>query len=273
VVRFFVLGSGSAGNALLVESGGTRVLVDCGFSGVELARRMQAVGAGSPEGIDALVLTHSHGDHASGAAVVARRYQIPIYTTPGTKRWIGNRKIHELATFMPGDLVTLGSLRMTSIGLSHDSPDTVALRFDHAGGALGICTDLGEVSREVELGLAGCDFVHLESNHDVAMLKNGPYPARLKKRILGRYGHISNEESADLVARLIPRGLRTLVLAHLSETNNTPETALRAVAPLRERHPHVRWHVAPQHVPAAFTVESGGAPAVAYHPARQLELL
>lgn len=270
MVRFFVLGSGSAGNALLVQSGRTRVLVDCGFSGVELARRMKAAGAGTPEGIDALVLTHSHGDHAMGASVVSRRYGIPIYTTPGTKRWIGNRKIHELAVFAPGDQVSIGELRMTSIGLSHDAPDTVALRFDHAAGALGICTDLGEVTPNVERGLAGCDFVMLESNHDVEMLKNGPYPARLKKRILGRYGHISNEESADLIAKLIPQGLQTLVLAHLSETNNTPAVALRAVAPLRARHPHVQWHVAPQHSPAVFACDQA---ARNYRPAHQLELL
>lgn len=272
MLGFYVLGSGSAGNALLVTSATTRVLIDCGFSGVELARRMQAVCGAGPEGIDALVVTHGHGDHTHGVGVVSSRYRIPVHMTPGTKRWFGNRKRHELTTFVPGDAFTVGDLTFRSFGLDHDAPDTVGLRVEHGGEAMAVCTDLGRVTPAVEAGLAGAGFLFLESNHDVEMLRNGPYPAKLKKRILGDYGHISNEETADLLGRLLPGGARRVVLAHLSETNNTPAVALRAMAPLQAKHPGVAWSVAPQHAPAAYAWgrDALAAPLTA---SRQMELL
>lgn len=271
-MQLYVLGSGSAGNALLVTSAKTRVLIDCGFSGVELARRMQAAGAGSPDAIDALVVTHGHGDHTHGVPVVSSRYHIPLYMTPGTKRWYGNRKRHDLATFTPGETFTVGDLTISAIGLEHDAPDTVALRIDCGDESMAVCTDLGRVTPAVEQGLRGCGFLFLESNHDLDMLENGPYPARLKKRIRGPYGHISNEETADLLGRLLPTGTRRVVLAHLSETNNTPKKALGAMAPLMARHPAVEWYVAPQHAPAAYGWRHGQTPMI-LNAARQLELL
>lgn len=272
LLGFYVLGSGSAGNALLVTSAKTRVLIDCGFSGVELARRMQTACAGAPEAIDALVVTHGHGDHTHGVPVVSSRYDIPLYMTPGTKRWYGNRKRSDLTTFTPGESFSVGDLTFSAIGLEHDAPDTVALRVACGDESMAVCTDLGRVTPEVEQGLSGCGFLFLESNHDVAMLENGPYPARLKKRIRGPYGHISNDETADLLGRLIPTGTRRVVLAHLSETNNTPQTALRTMAPLKARHPAVEWSVAPQHAPAVYAWGRTPTPTI-MNAQRQLELL
>ncbi len=263
--RLYVLGSGSAGNALLLDTGRTRVLVDCGFSGAELLRRMRAVGAGEPDTIDALVATHGHGDHVSGIPVVARRHGIPVYVTAGTERWLLRKGGFEMRRFDPGARFTIGDLEFSSIPLCHDAPDTVALVAAREGYRVGICSDLGHVTREVEVGLAGCDTLMLESNHDLDMVKNGPYPMKLKKRILGRYGHISNEECADLLRTLIPTGVKKVILSHLSENNNTPGHALAQMAPLRERHPAVEWSIAPQHNPAMMPLVGT--------PSHQLELL
>jgi phosphoribosyl 1,2-cyclic phosphodiesterase len=256
VFRFGILGSGSQGNALLVESDRARVLIDCGFSLVELTRRMAAIGAEGPRGLDAIVVTHCHGDHISGIPVLSRALGVPIYVTPGTRRWTDLRKV-EVETFTPGASFSVGDIAFDSIPLCHDAPDTVALKMKHAEGTLGLCTDLGEAGGEVLRGLAGCDTLLLESNYDPKMLETGPYPAKLKKRVAGRYGHLSNEQSHDLLAGLLPGGVRSVHLSHLSENNNTPEIALACMAPLRRRHPGVDWHISPQRKPAPFVHLAG----------------
>lgn len=200
--------------------------------------------------LDAIVVTHCHTDHAGGVAALSNHLKVPLYVTPGTQRWLANRKRHETHLFVPGDTLAIGDIQVRSMGLSHDAPDTVALRFELDRRVLALCTDLGETSVRVEALLAGADTILLESNHDPGMLENGPYPAWLKRRIRSRYGHLSNEQCADMLGRLLSFGTRKVVLCHLSETNNTPACALAAMAGLRNRYPDVRWAVAPAHVPA-----------------------
>lgn len=274
--RFLILGSGSGGNALLVESATTRILVDCGFTATEAARRLKAGGAADADSITAMVLTHCHGDHAGGAPVFSTRHEVPIFTTPGTQRWYSNKKRHTLDTFAPGETFAVGDIEIASVGLIHDAPDTVALKFTHKGLSMAICTDLGEPTKAVETALQGCDVLLMEANHDVEMLANGPYPAKLKKRILSRYGHISNEQSRDLLAKLIPTGTRQVILCHLSETNNTPALAMGAMDGLRNKHPHVVWCIADQDKAGTFFEISplAGRPTLVPAPAfRQMELL
>jgi phosphoribosyl 1,2-cyclic phosphodiesterase len=237
---------------------------------------MAAVGAGTPDNIDALVVTHCHGDHAGGISVASNKHEIPLYLAPGTERWLGSRKRHAVESFLPGGSFRVGDLTIRTTPLSHDAPDTVALRIEHEAGALGICTDLGVVTSNVEALLAGCKTLFLESNHDVGMLVNGPYPQKLKKRILSKYGHISNEEACELLGKLIPAGTDDVILAHLSETNNTPTAALQAMAPLQRKHPEVSWAIAPQHLPARFELAGPNAGAHPQQPLtadRQMELL
>jgi phosphoribosyl 1,2-cyclic phosphodiesterase len=279
VLRFVILGSGSGGNALLVESESTRVLVDCGFTATEVARRIATVGAGEPEDIDGLILTHCHGDHSGGAPVFSARHEIPIHFTPGTQRWFANRKRFDAQVFEAGSIFDIGDLRIQTIPLTHDAPETVALRFFHGDASFAICTDLGEVTSAVRRALHGTDVLMLEANHDVEMLTQGPYPARLKKRILGKYGHISNEQSRDLLQEILPTGTTQVVLSHISETNNSPEKALAAMRPLREQFAHVAWSIAPQHAPGQYQVVEPSpyrtappAPAP-FSRERQLELL
>ncbi len=213
---------------------------------------MRAVDADGPESLDAVVLTHCHGDHAHGAATLSRRLNLPLYVTPGTKRWLHHRKVAETQVFVPGDRFAIGDLLVQSAGLWHDAPDTVALRFYRGDKSFAVCTDLGETSAGVEDCLRGSDTLMIESNHDVAMLWGGAYPMKLKKRVTGRWGHLSNEQTADLLDRVLPGGTRRVLLAHLSEKNNTPEKALAQMGPLRTRFPHVGWSIAPAHRPAPF---------------------
>ncbi len=255
--RFSILGSGSKGNSLLVESARTRILVDCGFSLVELGRRLAAVGAAGPETLDAVVVTHSHGDHVGGLGVLTRRHGTPIYVTPGSRKWIEKRLHGPVESFLPGSSFRVGDLDFRSFALTHDAPDTVALRIENAGVAMAICTDLGEVRADLAGGLAGCHTLLMESNHDEAMLWDGPYPMRLKKRVASRYGHLSNAQSHDLLRSVLPSGVKRVFLSHLSETNNSPEKAMAAMEPLRRAHPQTEWRISPQRVPTPFIPLAG----------------
>lgn len=252
--RFAVLGSGSTGNALLVETGRTRILIDNGFSLAELTRRMQAVGAEGPETLDAVVLTHCHGDHISGAVTLSRKWGTPLYASPGTQRWLRHRKVGNTVGFLPGSWFVVGELVIRTVGVSHDAPDTVALRITKGERSLGLCTDLGEYSPAVLDCLRGCDAIMLEANHDPALLWAGPYPMKLKKRVAGRWGHLSNEQAAEVLAHVLPGGTRQVILCHVSENNNSPQCALDEMAALRSRFPHVHWGIAPAHTPAPFEV-------------------
>jgi len=223
-LRFRVLGSGSTGNATLVEAGGTHVLLDAGLGPRTLADRLDGLGV-DPSTLEAVVLSHEHGDHARGAASFARRFGIPIAGTLGTRRAAGLGEVADYRALRPGTPLALGSLRVASVALPHDAAEPVGFVVTAGAARLGHATDLGHVSRGVVAAFRHCDAILLESNYDLAMLRGGPYPWSLKERILSPDGHISNAD----VARYLTTGLgpdcRTVVLAHLSQKNNHPELA------------------------------------------------
>ena len=228
-IDYCVLASGSKGNALWVRGGGVQVLVDCGISSRRLAHRLAEVG-GDIRDIQAVVCTHGHGDHVGGVSVLARRHGARIYATEGTRGWIPGKPPKEALMALPTQgQVAIGGLTVNTVPTMHDAPQSVALVLRDDETALGVVTDLGLVTEAVVKAFSGLDGLVLETNHDAEMLRYGPYPAHLIKRIAGERGHLSNAQGAALLRRVVHPGLQHLTCAHLSEQNNTPEKA-RAVA-------------------------------------------
>lgn len=227
-MRFSVLGSGSRGNATLVASGRTRLLIDAGFSGRELAGRLAAVGV-EPAEVAAILVTHEHGDHARGAGVFARAHGTPLMMTEGTLDACARllRGGEEVRTYRAGYPVEVEELEVEPFITVHDAADpvAVAVRESATGLRLGIATDLGRPTVQVEHALRGCDALIVESNHDESMLWAAGYPARVKARIASSHGHLSNQAAARLVLQLLSPRLAAVVLAHLSEESNTPRLA------------------------------------------------
>lgn len=252
-MRVTVLGSGSAGNATLVEAGGVRVLIDAGFSGRDLERRLCAVDV-NPASVSAIVITHDHGDHTRGMGILARRFKVPLYLTPRTHAACvsllnGTETVRTYGSTAP---FTLGALEVRPFLTVHDAADPVAVtvRNVETGAKLGIATDLGRPTSAVRAELAGCHMLVLEANHDDALLWSGPYPWSVKQRIASSHGHLSNRAAAELARELHHPGLRTVVLAHLSEHCNNGELAAHAVgAALARLRYRGQLRVAPQEVP------------------------
>lgn len=241
-MRIAILGSGSRGNALVVESGGRRILIDAGFSCRELERRMGAVGV-APETVSALVVTHEHSDHVRGAERFARRHGVPVWATGGTLEsgaagvpsggGAGGAAVHRLASGVPAEVA---GFEVEPFAVPHDAREPVGLTVEDASGRrLGLAADLGSRSRLAWARLAGIDFLVLETNHDLGMLRSGPYPWVLKQRIAGSHGHLSNRDAADGIPELVSDRLRWVVLYHLSQTNNSPALAADAVGEVLAR--------------------------------------
>ena len=225
-----VLASGSRGNAIYVSDGITSILIDAGLSGIEIERRLKCRGI-SPENFSAIVVTHEHTDHILGVGVLSRRYHIPVYLSGDTKRAAEPEtgKLFQIVDFEPGRTFAVRSLMLHPFTLSHDAEDPVGLTLSGNGKKIGIATDMGFATGLVKDHLQECTLLVIEANHDIQMLEEGPYPWPLKQRIQGRQGHLSNVQSRDLLKEIRHRGLAHVVLAHLSETNNTPEKALRTI--------------------------------------------
>lgn len=226
-MRVAVLGSGSRGNALVVESDGRRVLVDAGFSCRQLELRMRSVGI-DPATVEALILTHEHSDHVCGAELFSRRYGLPVFGTEGT--------LSELPLRRPGTALRSGDRReipgfeVEPFAIPHDAREPVGFVIeDSRGRRLGLAADLGSRTRLAWARLKELDIVVLEANHDLTMLRDGPYPWTLKQRVAGRHGHLSNREAAEGIPELASDRLRWVVLYHLSQTNNLPALAAAAV--------------------------------------------
>ncbi len=237
-MRFSLLGSGSRGNSLYIESGQTAILIDAGFSGKEIAARLHAIDR-DVHRLSAICLTHEHDDHIQGAGVLSRRCAIPALANVGTFQAGDSRlgKLHSRREFTTGDLLSVGDLQLRSFAISHDTADPVGFVISDGKVQLGYCTDTGKVSHLIARRLAGCDALILEFNHDLEMLKTGPYPPSLQQRVRSSRGHLCNEDAAAFLAELVSDHLDLVVLAHLSETNNTPllaEHAARQVMPEKE---------------------------------------
>jgi phosphoribosyl 1,2-cyclic phosphodiesterase len=228
-MRFSVLGSGSRGNSVYIESGETGILIDAGFSGKEIETRLQSIGR-NLSNVRALCITHEHNDHIRGAGVISRRCKIPTYINGGTLA-AGEKRMGKLFAqkeFETGELLQIGDLQVRSFRISHDTADPVGYVVSDGKRSVGYCTDTGKVSHLIGQRLAECNGLILEFNHNLQMLKEGPYPLPLQQRVRSSRGHLSNEDAAEFLAGLIGDHLHTAVLAHLSETNNTPELARRA---------------------------------------------
>ncbi len=228
-MRFASLGSGSRGNATLIESAGTRLLVDCGFSAIETQRRLARLGCGAEE-ITALLVTHEHSDHIGGVGVLARRYSIPVWMTAGTARHKGLGKLPQRHLFSCHEAFTIDGLSVAPFPVPHDATEPSQFVFSDGQHRLGMLTDVGCWTPHIEAQLSGCDALLLESNHDEQMLRDGPYPVSLKRRVAGRHGHLSNAQAAELLQRLDNGRLQHLVAAHLSEENNSPQLVRQLLA-------------------------------------------
>ncbi|MCB1803323.1 MAG: MBL fold metallo-hydrolase [Gammaproteobacteria bacterium] len=227
--RFASLGSGSRGNATLIEAGATRVLVDCGFAARELVARCERL-AFDPASLSAILVTHEHGDHMRGVGPVARRFGIPVWMTHGTWYAADFGTIASLNLFAGhAGAFTIGDLRVTPVPVPHDAREPTQFVFAHADARLGLLTDLGSITPRVIEAFDGVDALLLECNHDPDMLAAGPYPPSLQARVGGHYGHLNNAQAAGFLQSIDHGRLRHLVAAHLSEKNNSPELARRAL--------------------------------------------
>lgn len=234
-LRFRVLGSGSSGNATLVEAGGTRLLIDAGLGPRTLAERVQSAGV-DPASLAAVVLSHEHADHAKGAAAFSAKWGVRLVGSRGTyaAAGLGSEEIAGYDVLPPGVSRRIGALAITGVTIPHDAAEPLAFLVSSEDAALGHATDLGHVSRSVVEGFRHCHAVLVESNYDPGMLRDGPYPWSLKERILGPYGHLSNGDVAAYLSSGLGTACRTLVLAHVSEKNNHPELVrMSAEASLR----------------------------------------
>jgi phosphoribosyl 1,2-cyclic phosphodiesterase len=233
-MRFASLGSGSEGNALLVESASgtttTRVLLDCGFSAKEVERRLARLDIRADE-IDAILITHEHTDHIGGALTLARKWSIPLHMSWGTARAVGADEAPvDLHVLWGDESVVVGDLEVLPYTVPHDAREPLQYVFSDGASRLGVLTDVGVATTHITNVLSGCDALVLESNHDVGMLASSRYPASLKARIGGMHGHLNNDAAAGILAALDRSKLRHLVAAHLSQQNNLPELAQAALA-------------------------------------------
>ena len=229
-MRFALLGSGSEGNALVVQVGDTRVLMDCGFSLSESVARLARLGL-QAEQLSGIVVTHEHGDHISGVAKLARKFNLPVWITHGTLR-TQNAAFAELSIteINPHLTFTIGELQVQPYPVPHDAAEPVQYVFSDGVRRLGVLTDVGCTTPHIEATLSGCHALVLECNHDAEMLRTSDYPSSLKQRVGGRYGHLSNHDAAALLGRLDNSRLQHIVAAHLSRKNNAAALAVAALS-------------------------------------------
>jgi phosphoribosyl 1,2-cyclic phosphodiesterase len=229
-MRLWVLGSGSSGNAVLIETAHSRILVDAGFAPRVLKKRLAVAGV-APESIEAVVVTHEHTDHIKGVASAARKWGWTVVCTAGTRMMCPDWA--ELRTILTPcrSTVVVGDFHLQTVPVSHDANEPIAVIVTSLaeGARAGIVYDLGHVTEGVSRALDKLDMLVIESNHDEGMLRTGPYPPSLQARIRGKFGHLSNRDAAQAASQSIHSGLNNIVLAHLSEQNNTPRTALGTV--------------------------------------------
>lgn len=227
MIRFISLISGSSGNASFISDGKTNLLVDCGMSGAKLKQALNSIDV-LPESITALLITHEHIDHTRGAGVISRRYNIPVFATEGTHRNMDAGKLAEenINIVKNGTPFELGSISITPFSIPHDAAEPVGYTFNISGERCAVATDIGRMNDTILDAVKGCKSVILESNHDIEMLRCGSYPFPLKQRILGEFGHLSNDVAAKTALELVKSGTEHIMLGHLSQENNRPEIAM-----------------------------------------------
>lgn len=218
-----MLASGSSGNATFIATDRTRLLVDAGLSARELERRLATLDE-RIERLDAILITHEHGDHISGLPVLARKLRCPVYLSELTAPAIcWSSDAPPIEQFRAGARLVIGDIEVASFSVPHDAVDPVGFCFCAQGVKIALVTDLGYIPDSIRFHTRGADLLLLESNHDLEMLKVGPYPWPVKQRVMGRHGHLSNDAVAQFIRRDLDPRTRTLVLGHLSEHNNHPD--------------------------------------------------
>ncbi|MCB1762293.1 MAG: MBL fold metallo-hydrolase [Gammaproteobacteria bacterium] len=228
-MRFASLGSGSRGNATLIESGSTRLLLDCGFTARELEQRLAMLGIAA-ESLHGILVTHEHQDHIRGVGVLARRFRLPVWLTHGTLRSQRLGEIPDVRIIHGHQVaITIGGVRVTAYPVPHDAHEPVQFVFETAQARVGVLTDAGTITPHIVEMLSNCSALLLECNHDREMLVQGPYPIALQRRIAGSLGHLSNHQAACFLEQVYHAGLKRLVVAHISEQNNSPELACKAL--------------------------------------------
>jgi|TARA_B110000483_G_scaffold149349_1_gene177948 phosphoribosyl 1,2-cyclic phosphodiesterase len=230
-VRFASLGSGSKGNATLIDNGSTCVVIDLGFTIKETVRRLSRLGL-MPQDVDAILVTHEHADHIHGVAGFARKFGTPVYLTPGTYRHKQMGELPFLNKINCHSSFEVGSLSITPVTVPHDAKEPCQYLVSSKGITIGILTDLGHITPHVRDKYRECDALLLECNHDVTMLQDGSYPYQLKQRVAGDYGHLNNVQAAELLDTINLERLRHLIISHISGENNLPNLAQDAVQPL-----------------------------------------
>ena len=251
-IKLSVLASGSQGNSLYVATETVRLLVDAGLSARETERRLLEIGA-NPKKLDGIVVTHEHLDHVRAVGTLSRRYKLPVYLNKGTHKHLPDSvgRLGEKEEFVTGRSFSIEDITIHPFAISHDGVDPVGFTLANGSVKIGVCTDLGTATRLVHRHLEHCSVLILEANHDIEMLKNGPYPWPVKQRVKSRVGHLSNEQSAEVIRRVFSEDLQTVILAHMSETNNSSELALEAVGSKlsKDIQERVKITVASQHQP------------------------
>ncbi len=246
-----MLGSGSRGNSTLVATERTRLLIDTGFSKRETLARLAAIGERA-DAFDAAVISHEHSDHVNGLRGLSNHLRIPVFLSAATKAAISwAAELKQVDIFTPGRKFCVGDIEITPFSIPHDAQDPVAFTLETQGLKIGIVTDLGYVPEIVRQHVRGCHFLVFESNHDLEMLRVGPYPWHIKQRVMGRQGHLSNNATGEFLTSDYDGSAAVLVLAHLSEQNNHPEIARLSAVEALERRPNGRpeLHLASQSTP------------------------
>lgn len=241
-----IIGSGSKGNCSLVRHGQTLVMIDCGFSLSETEARLATLGVAGND-LSAILVTHEHSDHIAGVAKIANKYALPLYLTHGTKQYFDRKAVKlscplvEITLEQP---FILGDIVITPVPVPHDAKEPCQFVFECDDQKLGVLSDLGHISAAVEAAFSDCDLLFIECNHDRTMLAEGPYPAALKARVSGNWGHLSNCQTAQFLAGLTAKTLRRVIVGHMSEINNA-EAAIKQALSAIDMLDVV--HLAPQH--------------------------
>ena len=248
-MRFASLGSGSRGNAVLVNFGSTLLMVDCGLSLRAAETRMRMLDCG-PADVSALLVTHEHSDHIQGVATLATRHGVPVWMTPGTAMSPAVSKLDHINHLRGDGTLEIGSIRVRPFPVPHDAREPAQFSFEAGGRKLGVLTDTGYITPHIRKRLEGCDAIAVEFNHDLDSLRSGPYPAYVKDRIASSLGHLSNDQAAKLMADMEHPGLQWIAALHLSGKNNSPMMVRESLA--RSLPRECPLHIAAQDQPTGW---------------------
>jgi phosphoribosyl 1,2-cyclic phosphodiesterase len=238
-VRFASLGSGSKGNATLLQSADTLLMVDCGFSLRQTTVRLERLGV-RPQDLSAILVTHEHSDHIGGVAALSAAFDIPVYLTHGTLRSGRLSGAAQVRCFNAGEALRIGDIDVQSVVVPHDAREPCQYLFSARGCRVGVLTDLGSVTPHVVEAYRDCHALLLEFNHDSDLLRRGPYPPVLQARVGGDWGHLNNLQACDFLRQVQTPALRQLAIAHISEQNNSASAVQRV---LTEHFPAAPWDI------------------------------